>query len=67
MFTGLVEQAQAQRSPAERFIDRFARWYTPAVVALAFCVAFYRSGFLVSRSWTMQMGLLAAFIVDSHC
>jgi Cd2+/Zn2+-exporting ATPase len=31
----LVEQAQAQRSPAERFIDRFARWYTPAVVALA--------------------------------
>ncbi len=31
----LVEQAQAQRSPQERFIDRFARWYTPAVVALA--------------------------------
>ena len=31
----LVEQAQAQRSPAERFIDRFARWYTPAVVVLA--------------------------------
>jgi Cd2+/Zn2+-exporting ATPase len=31
----LVEQAQAQRSPAERFIDRFARWYTPAVVAIA--------------------------------
>ncbi len=31
----LVEQAQAQRSPAERFIDRFARWYTPTVVALA--------------------------------
>ncbi|MFW2403711.1 MAG: heavy metal translocating P-type ATPase [Gammaproteobacteria bacterium] len=31
----LVEQAQAQRSPAERFIDRFARWYTPAVVFLA--------------------------------
>ncbi len=40
MFTGLVEQAQAQRSPAERVIDRFARWYTPAVVALACCVAF---------------------------
>lgn len=31
----LVEQAQSQRSPAERFIDRFARWYTPAVVILA--------------------------------
>ncbi|MGH8131908.1 MAG: heavy metal translocating P-type ATPase, partial [Steroidobacteraceae bacterium] len=34
----LVEQAQAQRSPAEAYIDRFARWYTPAVVALAVCV-----------------------------
>jgi Cd2+/Zn2+-exporting ATPase len=34
----LVEQAQAQRSPAERFIDRFARWYTPTVVALAVLV-----------------------------
>jgi len=34
----LVEQAQAQRSPAERFIDRFARWYTPGVVLLAVLV-----------------------------
>ena len=31
----LVEQAQSQRSPAERFIDRFARYYTPGVVVLA--------------------------------
>lgn len=31
----LVEQAHAKRSPAERYIDRFARWYTPAVVVLA--------------------------------
>ena len=34
----LVEQAQAQRSPAERFIDRFARYYTPAVVVIALLV-----------------------------
>jgi Cd2+/Zn2+-exporting ATPase len=34
----LVEQAQSQRSPAERFIDRFARYYTPAVVAMAVLV-----------------------------
>src|SRR5690606_31404427 len=35
----LVEQAQAQRSPAERLVDRFAQWYTPAVVGLAVAVA----------------------------
>jgi Cd2+/Zn2+-exporting ATPase len=35
----LVEQAHAQRAPVERFIDRFAAWYTPAVVLLAACVA----------------------------
>jgi Cd2+/Zn2+-exporting ATPase len=31
----LVEEAQARRSPTERYIDHFARWYTPAVVVLA--------------------------------
>ena len=31
----LVERAQAERSPAERLVDRFARWYTPAVIGLA--------------------------------
>jgi len=35
----LVEQAQSQRAPVERFIDRFASWYTPAVVALAALMA----------------------------
>ena len=34
----LVETAQAQRAPAQLFIDRFARWYTPAVVAVAAAV-----------------------------
>jgi Cd2+/Zn2+-exporting ATPase len=31
----LVEQAQRQRAPVQAFVDRFARRYTPAVVALA--------------------------------
>jgi Cd2+/Zn2+-exporting ATPase len=35
----LVEQAQAERAPVERFIDRFAAWYTPAVVFLAAVIA----------------------------
>ncbi len=35
----LVEQAQMQRAPVERFVDRFATWYTPGVVALAAALA----------------------------
>ena len=35
----LVETAQAQRAPAQSFVDRFARIYTPAVIALAALVA----------------------------
>ncbi|WP_299261362.1 heavy metal translocating P-type ATPase [uncultured Kushneria sp.] len=34
-----VEQAQGERAPTQRFIDRFARFYTPAVVAVAALLA----------------------------
>jgi len=35
----LVETAAARKAPAERFITRFARYYTPAVVGAAVIVA----------------------------
>ncbi len=35
----MVEDAQEHRAPVERFVDQFARWYTPAVVGIAALVA----------------------------
>ncbi|KPQ31327.1 MAG: cadmium-translocating P-type ATPase [Phormidium sp. OSCR] len=35
----LVEQARQQKAPTEKFISRFARRYTPIVVALAVAIA----------------------------
>ncbi len=35
----LVEEAQAQKAPAQRFVDRFAEVYTPAVTVLAALIA----------------------------
>ena len=37
-----VEEAQASRAPTQRFIDRFAKIYTPIVVAIACLVPSYR-------------------------
>lgn len=34
----LVEEAQDSKSEAERFIDRFSKYYTPAVLLMAFLV-----------------------------
>jgi len=48
----LVEEAQDSKSEAERFIDRFSRYYTPAVLVLAAIV------WLVSRDVELAITIL---------
>ena len=45
-----VEQAQGTRAPTQRFVDRFAAIYTPAVFALAVAVAAL-TPFLLGLTW----------------
>jgi Zn2+/Cd2+-exporting ATPase len=35
----MVEEAQARRAPSEQWVEKFARYYTPAMMALAVLVA----------------------------
>lgn len=45
-----VEQAQGTRAPTQRFVDRFAAVYTPAVFVLAIAVA-VATPFLLNLTW----------------
>lgn len=48
----LVEEAQDSKSEAERFIDRFSKYYTPAVLVLSFVV------WLISRDIELAITIL---------
>ncbi|UCD35419.1 MAG: cadmium-translocating P-type ATPase, partial [Nitrospiraceae bacterium] len=46
----LVELAERKKSRTEKFIDRFARVYTPAVIGLS-CAAFFIPTFILAMPW----------------
>lgn len=60
----LVEEAQAARAPAQRLVDRFAGYYTPAVAALAAGVAVLPP-LLLDQPWSRWLYEGLALLVAS--
>ncbi len=63
----LVERAQAQRAPSQAFVDRFARVYTPVVLALAVVVAL-APPLVLAGSWsTWFYRSLVLLVISCPC
>lgn len=58
----LVEEAQAQRAPTQRFVDVFARYYTP-LVALAALSIFIAPPLLFGGDWSVWLYRSCALLI----
>ena len=63
----LVEEAEEARAPTERFIDRFSRWYMPAIVTVAVLVVVVPP-LVLGQSWdTWIYRGLALLLIGCPC
>ena len=59
----LVENASSQKSKAENFITKFAKYYTPIVVCIALALAILPS--VITKEWSVWVYRALSFLVVS--
>lgn len=60
----MIEEAQDQKSPIEKTIDHFARWYTPTVLGLALLVGVLNHN-LVQATTILILGCPGALVIGA--
>lgn len=63
----MVEEAQSRRAPSEQWVDRFARIYTPAILAAAIAVAIIGPFITGDDNWPWSYRALVLLVIGCPC